>query len=462
MASVTKRGRKLIFRKAVPVDLRGVLGWEIKIPLVDGLTEIGAAAEAEARIRRARSGGPTIDDKRASTIATMLLLDRLTSKSNSYDWDRFMPKGTSVADRDLVQEWLTRHLAGYRAEQQREREALEAVDTEGVVPMLWGDAQAPAPEAKRTGPAMRFSAVAKEYFAAEKRPLNYRRASEQFVEQCGDLLVQNYTEEHAWKFRNWLSEAKDEKRGQPLAGQTKNNKLSANRSIFKFAITKRYRKDDPFRDVAWYDKKENRKKKRRLLTKDELHVLFVEGERDAGYRYWAPLMCLFTGMRREEAIQLRVTDISDNFKVWHFVLQPGEGQSTKSDEARVVPIHKELIRLGFLDFVKAAKKSGREWLFDPQPTGNAFGQWWGRYMNERGVPDTNVDLHAVRGCFITYASQLGVPTEFRMNMVGHARPGNVHNTYIYEGPPLTQLRDAINRVVFPINIPKIAAMAKAA
>lgn len=460
MASVVKIGRKLVFRKAVPVDLRSTLGWEIKIPLVDGMTETAAAFEAESRIKRARNGGPTINDQRASTVATMLLLDRLTSRADVFDWDRYMPKGANAADRNLVQEWLSRHEAAYRAEQDRDRAMLDSVDTTGVVPMLWGDAQVLAPTEKRVGPALRYSAVAKEYLAAGDRPLNYRRASEQFIEVCGDLLIDNYTEEHAWKFRNWLDTTKDEKRGEPLAGKTKNNKLSANRSIMKFAIIKRYRKSDPFRDVAWYPKNENQKKRRRLLTKDELQALFVDGEREAGYRYWAPLMCLFSGMRREEAIQLRVSDVSENFGVWHFVIQPGEDQSVKSDEARVVPVHKELVRLGFLDYLKGARRSGREWLFDPRPTGNAFGQWWGRYMDDCGVSDPNVDLHAVRGAFITYASQLGVPTEFRMNMVGHSRPG-VHNTYIYEGPPLTELRDAINRVIFPIAIPKLAAMAKA-
>src|SRR5688500_15610985 len=160
-------------------------------------------------------------------------------------------------------------------------------------------------------------------------------------------------------------------------------------------------------------------------------------------------MCLYSGMRREEAIQLRVIDISDDFGVWHFIIRPGEGQQVKSDEARVVPVHRDLIRLGFIDFVKAAAKSGREWLFDPKPTGNAFGQWWGRYMDDCGVPDPNVDLHAVRGAFITYASQLGVTVDHRMEMVGHARPG-VHSTYIYSGAPLVDLRKAINRIVYPI------------
>ena len=81
-----------------------------------------------------------------------------------------------------------------------------------------------------------------------------------------------------WAFRNWLNEARDEKKGELLAGKTKNNKMSAISSLFGFSIEKRYRNDSPTRDVKLFPKTENVKKRRRLYTKDELTAVFIKGK----------------------------------------------------------------------------------------------------------------------------------------------------------------------------------------
>jgi site-specific recombinase XerD len=198
------------------------------------------------------------------------------------------------------------------------------------------------------------SEITREYFAAKKRSKNYKRALEQFREQCGDLEVHHYDPDHCWKFRNWLGDTLDEKKGQELAGQTKNHKLTAVRSLFDFAIERRHRNDNPMRDVKVYSKKENVKKKRRLYTKEEMTALFVDGQRKAEWQYWAPLLGIYAGVRITEGIQLRPEDVSDQFGVWHIVIRPGRGQFVKGNKARVVPIHKELVRLGFLELAKRA------------------------------------------------------------------------------------------------------------
>ena len=128
--------------------------------------------------------------------------------------------------------------------------------------------------------------------------MGYRRALAQFREICGDKDVAIYTIDDCWTFRNWLGDTKDEKKSQPLAGQTKNNKLSAVSSLFWFAIERRYRNDNPMRDVKYYSKNENRKKCRRLYTEHELARLFVAGQRQKEWQYWVHcsvfmLVCAF-------------------------------------------------------------------------------------------------------------------------------------------------------------------------
>src|SRR5262249_30263088 len=98
------------------------------------------------------------------------------------------------------------------------------------------------------------SAVTPDYFKAAPRSSNYRRALQQFREVVGDKEIGDYTADDCWTFRNWLSEALDEKKGELLSGRTKNNKLSAVSSLFNFAIERRYRNDNPMQNVKWYPK----------------------------------------------------------------------------------------------------------------------------------------------------------------------------------------------------------------
>jgi integrase len=324
------------------------------------------------------------------------------------------------------------------------------------------------------GKAPLHSELTREFLGMKERSLGYRRALAQFREICGDKDVAVYTVDDCWTFRNWLSETKDEKKRQPLSGQTKNNKLSAVSSLFWFSIERRYRNENPMRHVKYYSKHENRKKRRRLYTGDELARLFVTGKRRKEWQYWAPLLGLYAGLRLREALQLRPLDVSDNFGIWHLIVQPGRGQRVKSGQARLVPLHSELVRLGVIDLYQEAVNERRGWLFADVPLTNKPGrefkapdvdwiavpstnsatQWFGRYCNQCGVTDPDVDFHALRATFITYGSQQGQDLSLRMEIAGHSKGLGVHQRYIYDGAPLTKLKAEIDSINYPIRVPQ--------
>lgn len=81
------------------------------------------------------------------------------------------------------------------------------------------------------------------------------------------------------------------------------------------------------------------------------------GGREAAY--WIPLLGLFTGTRLGELCQLRTVDVQQVEGVNVLVLtNEGEGQNIKSDAGhRSVPIHSELVRLGFLKYVETIEAS---------------------------------------------------------------------------------------------------------
>jgi integrase len=75
--------------------------------------------------------------------------------------------------------------------------------------------------------------------------------------------------------------------------------------------------------------------------------------------YWIPLLGLYTGARVGELAQLRVEDIEET-KAGPFIRITEEEGATVKTEAGVrrVPVHRELIRLGFIEYVEAMKKAG--------------------------------------------------------------------------------------------------------
>ncbi|WP_460098313.1 hypothetical protein [Qipengyuania sp. 483] len=90
--------------------------------------------------------------------------------------------------------------------------------------------------------------------------------------------------------------------------------------------------------------------------------------------FWVPLLCLFHGLRNGEASGLRVEDVyeSDSLPVLH--IREYEGRTIKTADARaVLPIHPELLQLGFLRFVEERRATGQVALF-PDGKANNRGQ----------------------------------------------------------------------------------------
>ena len=84
--------------------------------------------------------------------------------------------------------------------------------------------------------------------------------------------------------------------------------------------------------------------------------------------FWIPLLLLYTGARTNEVCMLRSSDIEqdNDSKAWiiKFCNKPELNQRTKTQTDRRAPVHKQLISLGFIDYLKNQKKLGQERLFE--------------------------------------------------------------------------------------------------
>lgn len=122
------------------------------------------------------------------------------------------------------------------------------------------------------------------------------------------------------------------------------------------------------------------------------------------YKYWLPLIGLYSGMRLQEITQLRLEDIQQYKDIWIFdINERHEDQTLKtSQSARKIPIHQDLIKLGLLDRVWQLQESKEVRLFpdiklasDGTYSGNPS-KWFARYLQNIGIKTAKTSFHSFR------------------------------------------------------------------
>lgn len=139
---------------------------------------------------------------------------------------------------------------------------------------------------------------------------------------------------------------------------------------------------------------------------------------------WVPIICAFTGARVSEITQLRKEDVRQEGERWVIRITPEAG-TMKAGHYRDVPLHRQVIAQGFIQFVEQA---GQGPLFhnatDPakfaakaQRMSNQIADWL--RLNEI-KPDGVQPSHAWRHRFKTLARDLGADSRVVDGIQGHA------------------------------------------
>ena len=192
------------------------------------------------------------------------------------------------------------------------------------------------------------------------------------------------------------------------------------------------------------------KGKRLPFSLDELQAIFAspiyaKGDRPKRGKgeaaYWLPLLGLFTGARLEEIGQLRVSDVQHRtypdpdgkmLSGWflHITESTDErGQANRIKNAaseRLVPLHPELERLGFVAYVQGLKDQGGRVFPDLVPNiygrlTAKWGEWFGPYMRKVcGVTDKRKVFHSFRHTFKDYTRRAGIAEGVQRQLMGHA------------------------------------------
>lgn len=339
-------------------------------------------------------------------------------------------------------------------------------------------------------------------WAAERKPdpktlHEWRRAIRRFGEVAGeDLPVRAITKAHVRDYKDallqlprvltreqqrtpipkLLASLGDTASTQRVSVTTVKKTIGALASVLEWAEGNDYCDANPARGMKIADPDANREKRKRLpYSPEDLKTIFERSPLYTGcaspahrskpgnniirdVSYWLPLLGLFTGCRLEELGQLLLTDVREEDGIPFLDINTlDEGKRTKNKGSRrKVPLHPELVRCGFLDYVAGLRKAGERQLF-PELKRDSRGKmthrwskWWGRYTDTLGLDDDRKVFHSFRHGFIDMGRKARVPEEVRDRLTGHSN-GSIGRTY-GEGTPLDVLADAIRSLSFPVNL----------
>jgi len=184
------------------------------------------------------------------------------------------------------------------------------------------------------------------------------------------------------------------------------------------------------------------------------------------HRYWITLIGFLHGMRREEPIVLKVRHVKQRAGIWYFDLLDDEIVPLLKDlgSPRHVPLHKDLLDLGFID-ARVAGRRPESALFPEAEShseiarhGDPFGKWFLNFRRFHGVDDEKLDFHSVRHTVISRLLDAGVPENHVEEICGHEGAGRRSEIAAYDhGRLLGILKSAIDRLIIPIDLSALKA-----
>jgi len=262
---------------------------------------------------------------------------------------------------------------------------------------------------------------------------------------------------------------KGEAEGLPTASQqTVKNQLRALGAVLSYAMSRYEGMTEEPVTASGAIKELSRRIKRsptrfadeKDYNRQELKAIFTSALYTTGWTppradygralYWLPLLMLYTGARREELAKLYASDIAEDpdTGIRHLRIQTvGEETVKTGNSQRKIPLHRDLIDLGMLDYVESLTAGSR--LFPKlEPSkdgyGHSVGKKWAEYLREVVKLDTKADpSHGFRHTFKTLCREAGIETKVSDWITGHASV-NVGDTY--GSKPLVRMADELKKL----------------
>ncbi len=263
--------------------------------------------------------------------------------------------------------------------------------------------------------------------------------------------------------------------------------LSRATGMFRWAFKKGYISSNPAEGLSIIQPKAKKgRKSRRPFKAAELERLFASplfvGCNGRAHRsvpgqsiikdeyFYVPIVAYYTGMRLGEIIQLHFEDCVIDGPTPHISINEDcdeihgeDGFKHVKTEAgvRIVPLHPDLLKLGFSDFIKRQKKFagtkkrvfyGIKFGADGQPS-TVFSKWFGRYLGRIGLDDTSLVFHSFRHTAEDYLRNNLLPKYVIDQLVGHDIPTSMGD--YGDGNGLQELWSIVANLKLPVRLPEL-------
>lgn len=263
------------------------------------------------------------------------------------------------------------------------------------------------------GAALKITGLFASYAAERKPAPSTVKAWTRMI----DRLVEFLKHDDARKvtpadFVKWKVHLLAEGKSAKTVGETY---LAAARAAFTFAVENHLLPSNPAGALKVRGPKRQRLRSPDFTDKEAdtiLQAAFNTSPTSPGglAKRWVPWLCAYTGARVGEITQLRRLDVYEEDGIWLMRITPEAG-STKTGEARIVPLHDHLIEQGFADMVEG--RAAGPVFYNPDkgrkgsegnPQHKKVGERLAAWVREIGVDDPAVQPnHGWRHRFKTVA-----------------------------------------------------------
>ncbi|CAA7611636.1 putative Integrase [Candidatus Terasakiella magnetica] len=257
-------------------------------------------------------------------------------------------------------------------------------------------------------------------------------------------------------------ELPEAKRLETLNGKTINEKYLSNiKTFFTWAKANKKVKESPAIGVRAEQPAHDVSDERDPFDLDDMKKIFAQptfvGCRSAHFRhelgsvrlndhhFWAPLIALFTGCRMNEIGQLNKADIVQLHDMPHFwITNASDDQKVKSRAGkRYIPVHGELVELGFLEFVENTKdrRLFPEWkMSDDGYYSSSFSKKFARFLDSADIKAAKKTFHSFRHSFKDAMKAARLDNRTQDLFMGH-EDGSVQRRYGTSTPIQEQSKD---------------------
>lgn len=171
---------------------------------------------------------------------------------------------------------------------------------------------------------------------------------------------------------------------------------------------------------------------------------------------WASLALMFSGARCMEICQLRHKDIRQVDGLWVFDIQNAdEGHRVKNaPSVRLVPIHSQLLQLGFLEWTKGQPGERAVRIFPTlfKKGSPLVSMWFARLLKTLGMKRPEVSLHSLRHTLTVKLAKARTYPALQNRLVVHATGKSVEDRVYLAGLVFSvkELSESIEAVKFPV------------